>query len=68
MKIKPCPFCGNDAELDPCGPSIFPEFLQDIAKVHCINKKDCGVQIFADTDELAVESWNRRLGENHEKK
>ena len=55
-KLKPCPFCGGDAELSD---------FETISKVIC---KKCGAEsrLIASSskycsDEKAIEAWNRRF-------
>lgn len=50
--MKPCPFCGSKAVA----------FDKMYPHVRC-SSKDCGVALFKDTVEEAIESWNRRVKE-----
>ena len=53
IKLKPCPFCGGEAELGTFSTNSDDKFL-----VECSN---CGVAtlLYYDT-EKATEAWNRR--------
>lgn len=51
-ELKPCPFCGGDAEIQELGNRWL---------VVCIDGEECGVQgHVAAVDAYAVEAWNRR--------
>lgn len=56
-ELKPCPFCGGKAELD-----------SEYHKVSCaLEWGSCSVMPETwgcDTDEEAIEAWNRRVGMN----
>lgn len=52
--IKPCPFCGGKAVLE----RIHYHLLDDSFIVMC---EECGGE--ADTQEEAIEAWNKRLAE-----
>lgn len=52
-ELKPCPFCGNEVELEPFGPS-------DRYHVECMH---CGVQGAHASRETAIMLWNRRAKE-----
>ena len=53
MKIKPCPFCGGEAEL-------WNNNIEEY-KLYAVQCKNCGmVTPYWFDDELAVEQWNRR--------
>lgn len=64
-KLKPCPFCGGEAELI----DIFSEDSnkENVFFVQCKNIwKGCKVLAFTHdylTAEEAIEAWNRRAGE-----
>lgn len=57
-KLKPCPFCGGEAVVD-MDESWFWEW-----EVFCI-KCGCALGHF-DTEEEAIERWNRRAGDSDE--
>ena len=52
-KLKPCPFCGAEAEVHK---NVFAEGT--VYTVECISCS-CGLDWF-DTEEEAIEAWNRR--------
>ena len=56
-KIKNCPFCGSEAK----GYEVSREYTkrEDRYFVACTNK-ECGAIIDCDSEEEAVEKWNRR--------
>ena len=60
IELKPCPFCGGEAELVDYGVSGAYEVVQ------C---SDCWVRtrLFDKSIKIksAVDAWNRRVGENH---
>lgn len=49
-KLKPCPFCGGEAELDNCGKY----------QVWCNHCGTIQMGQFFNTPEEAIEAWNRR--------
>lgn len=52
-KLKPCPFCGGEAETD------YAWHDRNYPGVHC---NDCGAYVFDyDSEEKAVEKWNKRI-------
>ena len=54
-KLKPCPFCGNEAEFDEW----------KIFCIRCLNG-DCDIKPQTDwfnTKEEAIEAWNRRVND-----
>ena len=56
-ELKPCPFCGGEAIVNQFGE--FTAF-----RVSCKNAHWCGVtQYWFDTEEEAIEAWNRRVGD-----
>jgi Lar family restriction alleviation protein len=56
-ELKPCPFCGSNAELvDRVG----PKFLLKGAFVQCRNKACATAQLITDTCEEAIAIWNSR--------
>lgn len=61
--VKPCPFCGEQVEIEP--PEYTPHFavLHDL-KSECINKMPI-ILVKARTMEEAIEIWNRRADDAH---
>ena len=66
MIVKPCPFCGWNPLLEP-DDFIYPN--RDGWEVNCYEYFDsdgnhiaggCGVTMFANTKEEALDKWNRR--------
>lgn len=52
-ELKPCPFCGADARIVSAG--------FESRYIRCSNIKDCGCKFeWFDTEEEAVNAWNRR--------
>ena len=52
-EIKPCPFCGTDAELI---------FIKGVYGVCCNNENDCAASVGDfPTEEDAINAWNRRV-------
>lgn len=52
-ELKPCPFCGGEAKI--CGTREIG--MSWIACKSCIGQTTC-----YDTEEEAIEAWNRRVG------
>lgn len=57
IKLKPCPFCGNKAELIEQKHREYPSTFYVRCKGYCIKQHD-----FKDADR-SVEHWNRRVEE-----
>lgn len=54
--IKPCPFCGGEAEL-----VRFDDELDDhILRVACKDVNCCGAHVWEDLASEAIEMWNKR--------
>lgn len=54
-ELKPCPFCGREAR-------IWQGF--DYYRVACESQYECAGQVGPyDTEEEAINAWNRRKGE-----
>lgn len=52
-ELKPCPFCGGEARICSAG--------FEATYIRCANIKDCGCKFeWFDTEEEAIEAWNRR--------
>ena len=53
IELKPCPFCGGQAEIWHCN-----RFIDKMVAIRCMN---CNAQTFASYDEAeAVKRWNTR--------
>ena len=66
-KLKPCPFCGGEAEITEVIDRT-PRNLEPVGfGVKCdqcgiiVAKIDCGVTDWFETDEEAAKAWNRRV-------
>ena len=60
-ELKPCPFCGSEAEL--IKHSFWNEKKQNYAdKTYSIKCCNCSVETyeFYETEELVIRAWNRR--------
>ena len=58
-KLKPCPFCGGKAEVS-YQDDVF--FRRRLYSVKCGEYSDCmGSMGWCNTEEEAVELWNRRV-------
>lgn len=58
IELKPCPFCGGDAELK--------DLERQFDRWECsCNNPDCDaiVATYGSTPEEAAEKWNRRAGD-----
>ncbi len=56
--LKKCPFCGGEADCNNAG------FMQYGWKKWAVECPMCGVVThFFDTEEKAIEAWNRRAGD-----
>ena len=59
-ELKPCPFCGGEADCNNNG------FMQYGWKKWAVECPMCGVvSHFFDTEEKAIEAWNRRVGDTN---
>ena len=60
-RLKPCPFCGGEAELI-CVPGYFKTGLSSSGwLVKCLN--GCVNQMPYGSDHDAIEAWNRRTND-----
>ena len=50
-ELKPCPFCGGEAKINENYSGYIP---------YCTNRECAGDKVFFDTDEEAIEEWNKR--------
>ena len=57
-KLKPCPFCGGEAEISVCIPPSHGS--QVTFEVWCSNENCVSRKIFLTRSE-AIEAWNRRV-------
>lgn len=56
-ELKPCPFCGGEAQAELCGKGIFAHWVVICDK--------CGANIQDNNTEYeATEAWNKRTPEN----
>ena len=53
-ELKPCPFCGREADLSNTAVKQGNNFLWSVECMYC------GVIITAEAEDRAVELWNRR--------
>lgn len=62
-KLKPCPFCGGKAEM------LISEY-EDSRKEYLVDCTECCgmVERWVDTEEEAVEQWNRRVNDKEDTK
>ena len=58
-ELKPCPFCGGEALLLTRTRFYILEINRGRRAVFCAND-DCSAIIFGNTDQEAIEKWNRR--------
>ena len=61
-ELKPCPFCGGGAQLDHDRVGVGVYSKVRCIKCYCSTKK-FGISTKVSSDELAVEAWNKRVGE-----
>ena len=54
-ELKPCPFCGSEAQIISCGKEWYVECSRNPFVCYC--KPWTG---YIDTKEYAIELWNRR--------
>ena len=55
-ELKPCPFCGGEATIQPEG---------DYHEIHC---EDCGIELNRRTYDETVTAWNTRAETEAERK
>lgn len=63
--LKPCPFCGGEAEMRDARKSLVVSKFSYIFpySVRCSNEK-CGVKPYTEyssTEQEAIDAWNRRI-------
>ena len=58
-KLKPCPFCGGEAETVTIGIFFDVDYSYGIkcTRCHACSSMRCG------SEKKAIEAWNRRVGE-----
>ena len=62
VELKPCPFCGGEAEIKKRTPGRFTSGY--FSAVHyCCDIKSMSIVVVADTEEEAAERWNRRAND-----
>ena len=64
-ELKSCPFCGGDAQLDHSQVGFGVYSKVRCIKCHC-STKNFGISTKVSSDELAIEAWNKRVGEQGE--
>ena len=57
-KLKPCPFCGGDAEIRM---NTFGDSEVGYYRAVCFGKEAHCLDHWSDTREEAIEIWNRRV-------
>lgn len=61
LKLKPCPFCGGEARLLlNAKRKIYGKDEYRTGVVACCNV--CEARMFYESEKLAIEAWNRRMG------
>ena len=55
-KLKPCPFCGGEAEV------VFGACDYNVYQVCCTGANCQAMAGWSNTEEEAIEEWNRRAG------
>lgn len=62
MELKPCPFCGSDAILHTIEPHthMLATFMPDYDGGSFVECTGCTACVSGDTEDEAVEAWNRR--------
>jgi Lar family restriction alleviation protein len=71
MKLKPCPFCGEEAELTEYG-NLFVGISKTVVRCKNCNTKQEHRWLklkfdISKIEELTIEAWNKRKGEPNEK-
>jgi len=63
-ELKPCPFCGSEAIIYTIPPHkhAIATFMPDYEGGAFVECTDCTCGITADTEQQAIEAWNRRAG------
>ena len=61
-ELKPCPFCGGKARLLTKSPFYILEMNRGRRAVFCTTD-NCYAVMFAETDQEAIEKWNRRVND-----
>lgn len=64
-KLKPCPFCGGEAimyTIEAHGHAI-ATFMPDYGGGTFIECTECTCAIAEESEDTAIEAWNRRAGE-----
>ena len=56
QKLRRCPFCGGEA-------TIYENRHENITYGYSVACDNCCATVFADTEEEAIEAWNKRVGE-----
>lgn len=63
-ELKPCPFCGGEAEVVPhkFWSDVLKDWKIDSYGIECKNCHTSGYQFWG-CEEHAIKAWNRRMGE-----
>lgn len=66
-ELKPCPFCGGEAELfeseesdDVYDPDTLGFLDTYYVTVHCVICRSCGIEGIYNSQDKAIEAWNTR--------
>lgn len=65
-ELKPCPFCGEESDLEIDHFLTYSKLHPDLYEVHCVICGGCGGGGW--TTEEAIEAWNTRIGMGHFKR
>lgn len=58
-RLKPCPFCGGDAEVDQCDDETSPNWNGYF--VQCLRCQASSAVVFGEWRPMLYELWNRRV-------
>ena len=57
-ELKPCPFCGGDAECYQSVDTAFRDYKISCNEIGCIG---AATNLWFPSEELAIMAWNRRV-------